>query len=105
VPKGLGEVYRSVLKWTVDFNEVELASELQTLISLAASFSSTLIVQFESIPIRLREAIAQAIAELDRGKIGTIDVQVEFDTPAFPAFMAEFERVKPIIARLGIGDP
>src|ERR1043166_6985079 len=37
VARRLGEVYRSVLKWTVDFNEVELPSELQTLISLAAS--------------------------------------------------------------------
>jgi hypothetical protein len=95
VARRLGEIYRAILEWTLEFNHVEVDPKYSRLVELSSLFSQDVIQQLESIPSRLDAKLTEAVEIVKTGKHHSFELMITLSVPPITEeFNREIKRLK-----------
>lgn len=94
IARRIAALHASLLKWTIEFNCVEVDDTWKRLFGLIAHFSSDAILKHESIPGLLESEIGKAIAARAKGEKYVANVQLTITTEGGDEIVAEFTRIR-----------
>jgi hypothetical protein len=87
----LALIYKRLLEWTADFNDVDTRPEFSKILSVISAFSSDAIAQLEGLPERVRTEITKAIKARERGEEYVANVMLVLQAPNTAALVKEYE--------------
>ncbi len=93
VAQRVGELYRSVIRWTIEFVSVESKEELQPIIEIASRFSRAFLGDIEEYSERLRRELPRAINP-PADQTEPVNLVLTLSAPPVEEFEKEAERLE-----------
>jgi hypothetical protein len=98
VANRVGEIYRSLARWKLDFFRWSMAGELLQLRSLVASLCDNFLNEIEQFIITLSNELANALDKPPGGPPQVIDLTLKLTLPDQTQLTQEFARIENLVA-------
>lgn len=94
VARKVGESYRHMIQWTIDYRRIDVDEELQNLITISSRMSTNAVREVEEFSQTLQSTIVKEIAEHKPGVPRTITFKLTITAPPAEEVIEEMNRVR-----------
>lgn len=94
VGRKMGESYRRMIEWAIDYQRIDVDERLQNLIKVSSRFTANAIREVEEFTLTLQSIIEKEIAEHKPGVPRTIEFKLTLITPPAEEVIEEMNRVR-----------
>ena len=95
VGRRIGDIYREILKWTIEFKAVSVEDELQRAVELASRLSANTIYELEEYSEQMQRKLAEVLAvAAATGETQYFELILKLTAPPMEEYMAEMERIE-----------
>jgi len=93
VARKIGDVYRNIIQWTIDFTAVEVEENLKKIIQIVSTFSKTLLEELEGYSVLLQDELPKIITRAESDESEPTNLTLTLSPPPMQIFSAEMKRL------------
>jgi len=98
VAKRLGEVYRNLLEWKLEYQRFQVPEEMERLRLLAATICDNMVAEIEEFSHKLKTSLTNAMEAVGKGQCVRVDLNLTLTVPDLGAEQEkEFARINGLV--------